>query len=401
MVCTTFLSIFIKKIVLQDFNPAYKINRTEILVSKVEERPITGLVQAIGKIEPLSKTSIESLESGRIIKIIHRTGTSVKQGDPILVLFNENLEYEYTLIEESLVREQRNLNLCHEEFRRKEIEFRESLLEYDYLLETLSNRVKRNEALFKSASITGEALENSKKELIFHTEKRAISLEKWEVEKRIQTTLAASVRFEIESVRKKKDLLETRMDRLTVRSPVSGTLNMNRFSPGESIMEQQTIGFVEQQDLFKMTAQIDEFYLSRISIRDRAQFIIKGNDETPAEMELSFISPDIQDSKVQLEFSFTTTPPPGLLSGQSFNIKILQGKPELKRVVEYGSYYKESAGNWVYKIEKGMAVKVPITVGIVNSEYVEILSGLESGDEIIISNYRKYADYDKLIIEEI
>lgn len=54
--------------------------------------------------------------------------------------------------------------------------------------------------------------------------------------------------------------------------------------------------------------------------------------------------------------------------------------------------------NCLYQLE---AVKVQIKKGIKNSDYIEILSGLTPRDEVIVSDYKKYKDYEKLILEEL
>ncbi len=393
--------LFVKIIVLQDYNPAYRVRQSEIILSVVSEREITRSIQTIGLIEPIDRISIETGEYGQIIEIINNTGSYVNNGAPILKLVNEDLVNEYNSMMESLDWKIQFLELCRDKFNIRQIGNKESLLELEYKLESLNNISKRNTMLFNIQSISKEELENSRIEYEFWQQKKEIFHEKWESEKIVQSSEEAVIELEIKSINKKLDFMKTRIERLMVVAPYSGILNLEEMVIGQSIGKQQKIGAIERQDQFKMTASIDEFYLSDVNLGDIAVFEYKGEKEVTCEAELVFISPEVRGSSINLEFSFSTALPDNILSGQSFSIKILQDKPAIRKVVEYGSFYKESAGNWVFKIEDNHAVKVPVTIGIKNNDFVEILSGLNLGDQIIISNYIKYKDFDKLIIEEI
>ncbi|MBI9098108.1 MAG: efflux RND transporter periplasmic adaptor subunit [Spirochaetaceae bacterium] len=390
-----------KIIVLQDFNPVYTVKKSELMISTVSEQEVSRNIQTIGLIEPVNRVSIESGEYGQIAELFRNSGSFTMDNDPILRLVNEDLENEFSSATEDLTRKKQQLNLCKEEFRSREIDYRDSLLDLDYRLESLENTVIKNNLLFKSSSISRETLENSQNELQFWQQKRVLLQEKWESEKQLQQSREALIETGIESIHKKINYLHLRLGRLIVRAPYSGILNMGHFVVGQTIEKQEKIGIIDRQDQFKLTAHIDEFYLPDVHIGDRASFSLKGDGNRSCEAELVYISPEVQGSKVNLEFSFLTPLGENILSGQSFTIKIFQGEPEVKTVVEYGSFYKESGGNWVYKIEKDRAIKVPVTIGIKNNDYIEILSGLKPGDQIIISNYAKYKDFNKLNIEEI
>lgn len=395
------LGFFVKFIVFQEFNPVYRIKTSEIMISTVTEQEISQTIQTIGLIEPVNRISIETGEEGQIVEILQKSGALVKTGDPLIRLVNENLENEYTSLSQSILEQKQQSQLNKEEFKSREIDFRDSLLELDYKIKQLEKTVANNQKLHESGSITNNQLISSEKEYTFWIQKKDLFLEKWENEQKVQISKENMFKLGMDSLLEKQNIFTTRMERLVLKSPGSGVLSLEDIAIGQSLEKQQKIAMIDIQGHYKMTAGIDEFYLSDLHIGDMAHFTIKGEENSECLAELSFISPEVEGSKVQLEFTFASPLPSAVISGQSFNIKIFQENPVLKTVIEYGSFYKESAGNWIYRLDKNTAEKTPISTGIKNSDYIEILTGLEIGDRVIVSNYKKYMNYDKLILEEI
>lgn len=392
--------LFINKVVLQEYNPSLKINKSEIMLSVVKEEKISNTVQTIGLVEPVSRVSIESSERGKIVEIIQKSGTRISKGDAIIKLANENLINDYNQLKEELIKKEKNLILTRDEFLTREIDYEESLLELDYKLEKLKKSYNTNKVLFESKSIAKIALEDSEKEYNFWIKKRELLLEKHRRENKLQKSREDLVMLEISSIEKGIDYLRKRIDELTIKSPYSGILNIKNLSIGENIRAQEKVAQIDREDDFILTASIDEFYLNNISIGDRALFKLKAKDSEELEAELKFISPNVEENKVKLEFNFISKLPESVLPGQSFKIKIIQDAPKITKVIENGSFYKDSGGKWVYKLEKNQAVKVPIKIGTKNRDKLEIISGLEIGDRIIISNYKNFKNYNRLILEE-
>ena len=70
-------------------------------------------------------------------------------------------------------------------------------------------------------------------------------------------------------------------------------------------------------------------------------------------------------------------------------------------IVQRGSFYQTTGGNWVYVLDPAtnVARKRNIRVGRQNPNYYEILDGLSPGEIIITSSYENYGDKDELILK--
>jgi HlyD family secretion protein len=64
-----------------------------------------------------------------------------------------------------------------------------------------------------------------------------------------------------------------------------------------------------------------------------------------------------------------------------------------------GGFYKDTGGNWVYVLEDGgKAVKRDVRLGRRNTEFFEVLEGLDPGDRVITSSYDNFGNNEVLIL---
>ena len=66
------------------------------------------------------------------------------------------------------------------------------------------------------------------------------------------------------------DIARQNLDDLTIIAPISGQLTLLEANVGESKAPGVRIGQVDQVNEFKVTALVDEFYLARVTIGQRA-----------------------------------------------------------------------------------------------------------------------------------
>jgi len=64
--------------------------------------------------------------------------------------------------------------------------------------------------------------------------------------------------------------------------------------------------------------------------------------------------------------------------------------------VDRGAFYEASGGRYAYVIRDDVAERTPITTGAVSVRDVEILGGLQVGDEIVISDTDTFADANRV-----
>jgi HlyD family secretion protein len=93
--------------------------------------------------------------------------------------------------------------------------------------------------------------------------------------------------------------------------------------------------------------------------------------------------------------------PGGLRRGQTLQLKLTLGDNSKARLIPNGSFYQETGGNWLFVVSPDgtEAIKRSVRLGRRNTDFIEVLDGLEPGEKVITSPYTGYAGMDRLTLD--
>ena len=93
--------------------------------------------------------------------------------------------------------------------------------------------------------------------------------------------------------------------------------------------------------------------------------------------------------------------PEGLRRGQTLQVRIALGELADAMQVPRGGFYQKTGGRWIYVLDEAgeFAVRRQIRLGRQNSQYFEVLEGLEEGETVITSMYDNFGDMERLVLQ--
>ena len=190
------------------------------------------------------------------------------------------------------------------------------------------------------------------------------------------------------------------LDKLIIRAPINGQLTFLDAQVGESKRNGQRLGQVDLIDQYKVTAQVDEFYVSRVAKGQTASFEL--NQQT-FQIEVAKVYPGINNGTFKVDFSISgKSIAKQLRLGQSVQLKFNLSSTESKLQIANGGFMQNTAGSWVFVIDKNgeKASKRIIRLGRKNPQSIEVLSGLFKGERVITSSYASFADAEQLSLSK-
>jgi HlyD family secretion protein len=195
--------------------------------------------------------------------------------------------------------------------------------------------------------------------------------------------------FEVQSLAQQLDRqrllvedFQRQVNGLQVRSPVNGLLGNLAVENKTYITKNQLILSVVDLSQFEVEIAVPESYANDL--------VIGLPVEVTAEQKLYMgklvtISPEVFENQVKGRVRFTKEAPPALRQNQRLSSRILLEHREGVMQVARGQFLDSSNGKFAYKVSNGMAIKTPIELGARSLNSVEILAGLQPGDQIITS----------------
>jgi HlyD family secretion protein len=186
---------------------------------------------------------------------------------------------------------------------------------------------------------------------------------------------------------------------LAVRAPIAGRLTDFRLQLGEIVKSEQRIGRIDDPSQFKLTAQIDEYFLGSVLTGKKGSVNVNGRDYA---VEVSRVFPQITDGRFLIELLFTGDAPPEMNPGQGAETRITLGGASPGLILPNDAFLSDTGGAWAFVLtpDGRSAERRKIRVGRRNNSQVEVTSGLAPGERVIVSTYAGFGKAERLQIAE-
>lgn len=112
------------------------------------------------------------------------------------------------------------------------------------------------------------------------------------------------------------------------------------------------------------------------------------------------VSPEIVAGQFLLRVAFSEAQPPDLKQSQRVLARVQLERTEQTLTVQRGGFIDADGGRYAWKVSGDELVRTPITLGALAADRVEIVSGLQAGDQIVISaiNESDVRDANRLLL---
>lgn len=344
---------------------------------------------------PLSSVILDAVESGRVEEVYARDGKLLSTNELIFRLSNPQRRLELLARESDLATQISNLSNLRVVFEAGRRDHLRRALELKYALAQAQREYQRNTSMARQGFIADAALEISADKVT--QARQALQDEDASARIDMQTKENALRQMEhaIASMESGLSLVRANMGALVVRAPTAGRLTDFHLQVGETVKLDQHIGRIDDPQNFKLVAQVDEFYLSRVAVGQRAE--VKSGAAT-FEAQVSRIFPQISGGRFKAELTFNKGQPPKMSPGQSIDVQIALGDPTQALHVVNGPFMNDGGGTWVFVLDANgqTASRRAIRTGRRNNAQVEILSGLAAGERILTSSYAGFLHANRL-----
>jgi HlyD family secretion protein len=374
------------------------VDSQRITVSTVTSGTFEDFIPLRGRLIPRSTVFLDAIEGGRVERVLVEDGTLVEAGQPIAILSNTNLQL-VVLGREAEVTEQLNFMRTIElQLEQNRLSHKRNLIEINYQIKRLSRSIERQRGLALKSLVSQSTIDELDDELTYFEQRREITLESQATDARLQEQQLKQLRIAGEQMRSSLDLARTNLDDLNVRAPIAGKLSGFNIEVGQSIDRGGRLGQIDDPDGFKLNVSIDEYYLGRVDLQ---QVAVAEHNNRSFDTEISKIYPQVKNGQFEVDMTFSEEPV-GVRRGQTLQLRLTLGDNTGALLIPNGSFYQETGGNWIFVVspDGSEAIKRPVRLGRRNTNFIEVLDGLEVGEKVVTSPYTSYADMDRLSLDE-
>jgi HlyD family secretion protein len=373
------------------------VNAQKVYVSPVTVGNFEDFIPLRGRLVPRSTVYLDAIEGGRVEQVLVEDGTVVEAGDAIALLSNTNLQLEVLGREAAVTEQLNNMRTIELQLEQNRLSHKRNLVEIDYQIVRLNRSIERQRELAETNLVSQSTLDELQDELEYYVRRRAVTIESQETDARMQEQQLQQLRDAGKQLQTSLAFARKNLEDLNVRAPVSGKLSGFNIEVGESIERGGRLGQIDDPDGYKLNVDIDEFYLGRVDLEQVATAEL-GNRSY--DLEVAKIYPQVNGGQFEVDMVFDEEPV-GLRRGQTMQVKLTLGDNSDAMLIPNGSFYQETGGNWVFVVSAGgtEAVKRTVRLGRRNTDFIEVLDGLEPGERVITSPYTSYVGMDRLTLD--
>jgi HlyD family secretion protein len=376
-----------------------EVSTDRVVIAPVAAGVFDEYIPANALIVPRTTAYVDAIEGGQVAEVLVEEGAFVERGQPLVRLKNTNLQLEVLGRQAQLMEQLDRLNATVLSFEQARLGHERDLIEARAQIEQLSQRLRRREALRSSGAVSESDLDELAIDLGRYRKLETTMQEAQAVDRKFQSEQVSQLRTAIAATRDNLDMAGETLQGLSLKAPISGQLTALDAHLGEAKAAGQRIGQIDDTDTYKIEAQVDEFYLSRVRAGQAATAEFDGNRY---DLEVIKVYPQVRERQFRVDLLFTAATPGSLRRGQSLQVRLEVGASRQSLMTANGPFFQDTGGTWVYVLSKSgsEAQRREVRFGRRNPEKIEVLEGLAVGERIITSSYESLRGADRIRLRE-
>jgi HlyD family secretion protein len=371
------------------------VTRDRLMIATVQSGTFEDFLPLRARVTPLLTVFLDAVEGGRVDQKLVEDGAQVVKGQLLLVLSNAELQLS-TLEKQAEVEQQLN-NMRSQELALTQT--RNANLRDLNQAETDLAKARRQYDLYKPLADRGfvsmKSLNDTRDDLTYQTQRLGILKRSIAQTEALQTSQLQQLRAAAASLNTSMGVAQGSLSQLNIRAPVTGQLSGFDIQLGQSLQQGQRIGQIDSAGGNKLQADVDEFYLGRVSVGQTTSADIDGKTYR---LKVAKVYPQVRNGQFEIDLLFIGPEPSSMQRGQTIQAKLTIGDSSKAVLIPNGAFFNDTGGNWVFVVDRGGkgASKRAVQLGRRNADFIEVLSGLKPGEQVITSSYSGLVDKDHL-----
>lgn len=375
------------------------VDADRVTISEVIKGPFQERIPINGVVMPITSIYLDAVEGGRVEEKFVEDGAMMKAGDPILRLSNTDLELNLLSQQSNVYNTLTQMQIARNAAQQNTVSKLNQMTDAESDLRETERVYNLDKSLYAQKAIGLQEFKKAENDYNHALEKKKLTAQLLSQDSISNSQQMAQARKSYEGSQQALDLFQKKVGDLIVRSPIAGQLTSLDAEIGQNKPAGTRLGQIDVLSGFKVRADIDEHYISRIITGLYGTFNFANKDY---KLVVKKVYTQVVNSRFQVDMQFVGEVPQGIRRGQTLQI-LLAFSDEVQAIqVAKGGYYQQTGGNWIFKLNPDgkTAYRVDIQLGRQNPDYYEVLSGLKPGDKVVTSSYENYGDMQELVLKK-
>lgn len=375
------------------------VDTDRLTISVVTKGKFQENIPVNGVVLPQTTIYLDAIEGGRVEEKYVDDGTMMKKDQPILRLSNTDLELSLVNQETQVYNLLTQMQISRNAAQQNTVEKLNQMTDVQSELKEAERVYNLDKDLYAKKAIGSQEFKKADNDYNYYLQKQKLTQQILQQDSLSNKQQLAQAQQSYQGSQNALGVMRQKVGDLIVRAPVDGQLTSLDAEVGQSKNKGERLGQIDVMDGYKVRVDIDEHYLSRIYTGLRGTFTFADSDYV---LEIKKVYTQVTNGRFQVDMLFIGKVPKGIRRGQTLQILLALSDERTSLLLPKGGFYQQTGGNWIFKVSADgtKAYKVDIQLGNQNTDYYEVLQGLQQGDKVITSSYENYGDMQELVLKK-
>lgn len=374
------------------------VQSDRITISQINKGTFQEFIPVNGIVLPVTTIYLDAAEGGRVEEKYVEDGAMMKKGEPILRLSNTDLELSLVNQETSVFNLLTQMQISRNAARQNTISKLNQMAEVENAWKEAERLYKLNKQLFDKRVIGLQEFKQSQIAYEYQVKRKKLTEQILRQDSVSTTQELDQTRQSYERTQNALAVMRKKVGDLIVRAPVDGQLTSLDAEIGQNKNKGERLGQIDVLSGFKIRADIDEHYISRIFTGLTGDFTFNNKNY---KLIIKKVFTQVTNGRFQVDMEFAGAVPKGIRRGQTLQVRLALSDETQALLLPRGGFYQQTGGNWIFKVSEDgkSAYKVDVQLGRQNPDYYEVIQGLKPGDKVVSSSYENYGDMGELVLK--
>lgn len=377
----------------QVFRP--ELSASRISTATVETGPVTNTINATGEVLPEFEEVLSSPIAASVQRVLLDAGQKVNAGQSILSLDKSSITSEYDKLQFLIESKENEVHKLKLDLEKSYFDIKSSNQIKQLRISNLTDMVTGAKRLYKAGGGTMEEIEQAELNL------KVAQLEKKQLENEIsskQQTMKIELReaeLALAIQRNEVSALKRKMGQADIVASRPGVVTWVNQNIGASIQQGEALARIADLSSFKVAGSVSDVQLENLHTNMPAVIRI---GEKQLKGKVINISPSVKNGIVSFDVRLDERDNSTLRPNMKVEIFLITAVHEKTMRISNGAAFNGSNLQDVFVVTNGKAVRTKIKTGLSNFDYIEILNGLNVGDQVIVSDMNTHKNQSEIVI---
>jgi len=373
------------------------LRRVDILTAPVEVGDVDAALTAAGTIIPGREVVITSPIQSTVRRVALAVGALVQPGQTILELDKDLAASSLAKLDDEQLRNQNKRSQLQLALERSLTDLQAQQQAEQLKVSSLQSALRDEQHLLKIGGGTAEAVRQAELNL------RVASLEAARLQRQLTNQRQANTAdrrelgYTVSMQQRSIGELATKLRQADISSQQPGVLTWVNDNLGATVQAGDALARVADLSRFRVRATLADSYADQLHPGDAVR--VRLGPGTDLRGTVASISPAVDKGVVTFYATLQADHHPALRANLRADVYVVTRAHHGVLRLKNGPFYQGGQEQPVFVLAGGRAVRRVVRFGDSNADYVQVVSGLQAGEEVVVSDTKSFVDTPSLRVE--